>query len=138
MFISTAESSTNFHTTNLNQLQNNNSNLYNQHVYSAPHQNLPNGQYTQNQLDSRYPTPHSFINRGSDVATKPATLNTGNLGNSQYHNNSNSGTSSDSDDSNNDSDSSSIESDAEKDNKENSLKQIVKPFRINLSSTKVR
>lgn len=130
------ESSTNnFYNANL--LPNNNANMY--QMNHAPYQNLPNGQYTQNPIDNRYPAqqqqqppPPQVIKRGLEAATKPAAFNTERLNKSHHHDNSNSGSSSDSDDSNNDSDSSSAESNADKDDKENS-QRIVKPFRLNFN-----
>lgn len=130
------ESSTNnFYNANL--LPNNNANMY--QMNHAPYQNLPNGQYTQNPIDNRYPAqqqqptpPPLVIKRGLEAATKPAAFNTERLDKSHHHDNSNSGSSSDSDDSNNDSDSSSAESNADKDDKENS-QRIVKPFRLNFN-----
>lgn len=92
----------------------------------VPYPNLPNGQYTQNQVDIRYPMQHPVMN----TTTKPA-FDTDRLDKSQYHDNSNSGSSSDSDDSNNNSDSSD-ESNADKDDKENS-QRVVKPFRLNFN-----
>lgn len=120
-------------------MQNNSANLY--QMYNAPYQNLPNGQYTQNQFEPSYPNIQQQQQQPPslrpDVATKPA-FDTEPLQKSRYENDSNSGSSSDSDDSNNDSDSSSNESDAGKNDKENQAKMVVKPFRINLNNTKVR
>lgn len=122
-----------------NQMQNNNANIY--QMYDAPYQNLPNGQYTQNQFEPRYPNiqqpqQQQPLDIRPDATAKPA-FETETPTKSRYDNDSNSGSSSDSDDSNNDSDSSSNDSDAEKDDKENQAKMVVKPFRLNLNSTKV-
>lgn len=109
---------------NPNLLPNNNANMY--PMNHVPFPNLPNGQYTHNQVDNRYPMQHSVMN----TTTKPA-FDTDRLDKSQYHDNSNSGSSSDSDDSNNNSDSSD-ESNADKNDKENS-QRVVKPFRLNFN-----
>lgn len=105
------------------------------HANHMPYQNLPNGQYTQSQLDSRYPTANARFSRGMDTTTKPAFEHNERMERApnQDHDNSNTESSSDSDDSNSDS---SSDTDAEKEDKENSSKRVVKPFRINL--TKVR
>lgn len=99
----------------------------------APYQNLPNGQHTQNQLDSRYPTTNTTFSGELVTPTKPSLeIQRRDKVQNQDHGNSNSDSSSDSDDSNNDSDSSS-DTDGEKEDKENCSNRIVKPFRINLS-----
>lgn len=103
-----------------------------------PYQNLPNGQYTQYQLDSKYLALIPNTNKTLDATTKVG-YNTDRTEKShnQIQVNSNSESSSDSDDSNNNSDSSSMDSDAEKNEKENGNKRVVKPFRINLNKVSI-
>lgn len=118
----------------VNPLLSNNANIY--HSNHMSYQNLSNGQYTQSQLDSRYPAQHPNINNVSNTNTKTG-FDMERLQKSHNqtrdHNHSNSDSSSDSDDSNNDSDSSSADSDAEKNDKEIEAKRVVKPFRLNLT-----
>lgn len=99
------------------------------HTNNVPYQNLPNGQYAQSHMNSRCLTTISTVSRGLETAAKPA-FNTEQMEMAQNQDLNNS--SSDSDDSNNDSDSSSG-TDAEKEDRENSSKRVVKPFRLNLN-----
>lgn len=132
--MSIPEPTANFYGPNV--MQNNHTNMFNMYM---PYQNLPNGQYTQNQFEP--PTRYMNLNQQPlntrlEAPTKPTTFEQDTPVTLRSDNDSNS-SSSDSDDSNNDSDSSS-DSDAEKDNKENQSKMVVKPFRLNLNATKVR
>lgn len=55
---------------NPNQLQTANPNVYNV-MYNAPYQNLPNGQYSQNQYDTRYATPNTLLQQPLVMASMP-------------------------------------------------------------------
>lgn len=103
----------------------------------TPYLNLPNGQYIQNQVDSRFPVAsHPNINNVTNITSKGFDMERLQKAHKQAHDHdhSNSDSSSDSsDDSNNESDSSSADSDAEKDDKEICANRVVKPLRLNLT-----
>lgn len=119
----------------VNPLPSNNANMY--HMNNMPYQNLPNGQYIQSQLDSRYlAASQSNINNVTNTTSKGFDMERLHRAHKQAHahDHDHSNSSSDSsDDSNNESDSSSADSDAEKDDKETSANRVVKPLRLNLS-----
>lgn len=58
---------------NPNQLQTTNANVYNV-MYNAPYQNLPNGQYTQNQFETRYSAPNTSSLQSTSTMTTPTTI----------------------------------------------------------------
>lgn len=109
------------------------------HDNQVPYQSFPNGQYVHSQLDSKYIAQNTSLGKRLDTPTTKPRLDRERLEKiqNQDHSNTNSESSTDSDDSNNGSDSSTSDSDVEKGDKENSSKQAIKPFRINLTTSKV-